>query len=837
MLKKGLRRGSAWTAGMMGSSSSASKKNDEGSELRPILEGPLLAMEFVKDGKEVKWTLRHVQIFADARVLIYSKKGDSKILRSETLTGDHFVADARFENGWQISDFETILYFASQNQQEKTFWMHAVAGVIRRLMEPMDALPPQYAQVAMHRHSVKLNQGPAFDTSTVAAVNEEEEEQKRLEIRLDKETAQNAQIGTERASVRLNKEMIDSAIQDEIKASPPPPPPPRALHLPLSGTTETPTFVPPPSTTDSTTVHSMNLNAIEIERDEALAMAAREKSTAQGLARELETARNARDAALNELESVRSQAERSLQTETQRAENAQAVETRLNTECERLREELTQIKSKLKSIESSQSAARENSEATLLEKIKLLQDAQLKAKNAEQRTIETEQRESSLQDQVANLKNKLAQAEDEARRANTALVTEQTARRSAEDRLQSIGGTKEDLKKQLDEQAEKWLKALKLERDRTQTANDKLKVSQAQLAKCETELESTKTAERRAIQQAEAFRLAASQATENSESVLKRQVIDLERSLETAKREIADSESKYTNSIQENTKIIKKNEDTIKQLRAQLTSAQSKSGLADAARVAETKRANEALAKVAHLETQFNAVNAELESLKQTRARRSLPRIPVPIAEEEASVTSTTSISIIKPAEKSSSPIESKEKAPPAPVVTKQNPAPPPPSTKAADLVPTSNNAIDSVSTAAKLWDTRAQQIETEQKTNTFSKFYDPNATKQLPPKDGEYGTPPPGSATAARWEKGKKWVDEQIDNLIQAIHDIGETDDNCTIVTFGALFYYYADVSDSLVGILMRAKKRQRLFYEGDMLFQNKDDHVIITCPLVATA
>mmetsp|Transcript_16561 Transcript_16561/g.53937 ORF Transcript_16561/g.53937 Transcript_16561/m.53937 type:complete len:86 (-) Transcript_16561:191-448(-) len=74
-----------------------------------------------------------------------------------------------------------------------------------------------------------------------------------------------------------------------------------------------------------------------------------------------------------------------------------------------------------------------------------------------------------------------------------------------------------------------------------------------------------------------------------------------------------------------------------------------------------------------------------------------------------------------------------------------------------------------------------------------------------------------------------------RIDNLVEAIQTIGHTDDNATTVDFGTLFYHYADVSDSLVGILMRAKKRHRLYYDGDMLFQSKDDHVIITVPVAA--
>ena len=50
-----------------------------------------------------------------------------------------------------------------------------------------------------------------------------------------------------------------------------------------------------------------------------------------------------------------------------------------------------------------------------------------------------------------------------------------------------------------------------------------------------------------------------------------------------------------------------------------------------------------------------------------------------------------------------------------------------------------------------------------------------------------------------------------------------------CT-VQFGPLFYKYADISDTLVGILLRAKKRNLIFYKGDMLFQNRHDHVKIT-------
>ena len=39
-----------------------------------------------------------------------------------------------------------------------------------------------------------------------------------------------------------------------------------------------------------------------------------------------------------------------------------------------------------------------------------------------------------------------------------------------------------------------------------------------------------------------------------------------------------------------------------------------------------------------------------------------------------------------------------------------------------------------------------------------------------------------------------------------------------------------YANISDTLVGILMRARKRRRVAFESDMLFQGVHDDVLIS-------
>jgi hypothetical protein len=51
----------------------------------------------------------------------------------------------------------------------------------------------------------------------------------------------------------------------------------------------------------------------------------------------------------------------------------------------------------------------------------------------------------------------------------------------------------------------------------------------------------------------------------------------------------------------------------------------------------------------------------------------------------------------------------------------------------------------------------------------------------------------------------------------------------------FGPLFYSYQDISDSLIGIMMRAKKRKFISYPGDMLFQGYHDEVEITLETTA--
>ena len=144
------------------------------------------------------------------------------------------------------------------------------------------------------------------------------------------------------------------------------------------------------------------------------------------------------------------------------------------------------------------------------------------------------------------------------------------------------------------------------------------------------------------------------------------------------------------------------------------------------------------------------------------------------------------------------------------------------------------------------LWNKRAKSAEEDMKTNVFSKNY--KGTKKLKRGDKGYGTAKEGSKSAARAKKAKLWVKEQIGILLHTIRRVGsekklaksqeneiskkqglETGAQCMQVSFGVLFKTYQDISDTLVGMLRRAKKYKLLGFKGDMLFQGQSDGVMI--------
>ena len=96
--------------------------------------------------------------------------------------------------------------------------------------------------------------------------------------------------------------------------------------------------------------------------------------------------------------------------------------------------------------------------------------------------------------------------------------------------------------------------------------------------------------------------------------------------------------------------------------------------------------------------------------------------------------------------------------------------------------------------------------------------------------KAADYGCPVEGSKTDKRGKLAGARISNEIMELCEIIRSIGQrqSDDTYT-VEFGPLFEMYTKISNKLVGILMRARRHKLIQFEGEMLFQRRDDHVVI--------
>jgi len=127
------------------------------------------------------------------------------------------------------------------------------------------------------------------------------------------------------------------------------------------------------------------------------------------------------------------------------------------------------------------------------------------------------------------------------------------------------------------------------------------------------------------------------------------------------------------------------------------------------------------------------------------------------------------------------------------------------------------------------MWDAQAQAAAESSESDPFSKHF--NGGKRLKKGDPGYGRPPPGSKTEARGQAAGQWVEDEVIKLLELIEAKGKIGPSGKAeIRFGDLFALYENISDSLVGIVMRARKWSKLTYQGDMLFQGQHDAVVIT-------
>ena len=137
-----------------------------------------------------------------------------------------------------------------------------------------------------------------------------------------------------------------------------------------------------------------------------------------------------------------------------------------------------------------------------------------------------------------------------------------------------------------------------------------------------------------------------------------------------------------------------------------------------------------------------------------------------------------------------------------------------------------------SVLNRIKFWQKNADMHKDGQTANPFSNNNDKSTETMSRPKKGdeEYGRARRGSFTEQRAQQAQEWVNKEIEKLVEVLTELGTKEDDGTVtVKFGPLFVAYQDISDTLVGILQRAKKRGRIDYPGEILFQGAHDEVTI--------
>lgn len=137
------------------------------------------------------------------------------------------------------------------------------------------------------------------------------------------------------------------------------------------------------------------------------------------------------------------------------------------------------------------------------------------------------------------------------------------------------------------------------------------------------------------------------------------------------------------------------------------------------------------------------------------------------------------------------------------------------------------------VSERIKLLQKKILYEDNSDESKENNSFEPPQKASRLKRGDIGYGTAKDGSKSAARVSEANSWVNCEIDKLMEIIQRNATKIDSKSgfrYITFGALFNMYVDLSNSLVGTLLRARKRKLIAYEGEILYQGKDDSVRIT-------
>lgn len=137
---------------------------------------------------------------------------------------------------------------------------------------------------------------------------------------------------------------------------------------------------------------------------------------------------------------------------------------------------------------------------------------------------------------------------------------------------------------------------------------------------------------------------------------------------------------------------------------------------------------------------------------------------------------------------------------------------------------------MDGVNSRINAWNKHNKEFEEKQLINPFSGRYSPSNQVKYAKDDPNYGNPIKGSKTEYRGKKAGKHINAEVQQLLDIIRSSGNPDsDGLVTITFGDLFERYVAISNKLVGLLLRARKHGYVDFEGEMLFQRRDEKTAI--------
>ncbi|TDG41863.1 hypothetical protein AWZ03_011714 [Drosophila navojoa] len=138
------------------------------------------------------------------------------------------------------------------------------------------------------------------------------------------------------------------------------------------------------------------------------------------------------------------------------------------------------------------------------------------------------------------------------------------------------------------------------------------------------------------------------------------------------------------------------------------------------------------------------------------------------------------------------------------------------------------NTVERSVLSRINMFNQHVEEHKNWQRVNPFSHYNVRDVPKRSIQKD-LYGTPPAGSLSERRAVQAQILSLQEILQLCELINENGErqsADEAAEVsIMFGVLFEMYDHISDKLLGTLLCARKHKYIDFEGETLFQGRDD------------